>query len=89
MQKKVYPGEYKKEPNYVLQPDGTIHEYVEPFLVSSQIYDLCQWINDNLNEKHAIITASIAYYNKVRIHPFQDGNGRFEVIDRSIKYFNI
>lgn len=76
VQKKIYPGEYKKEPNYVLQPDGSIHEYVEPFQVPSQLYDLCEWINGNLNEKHPIMTASIAHYNKVRIHPFQDGNGR-------------
>ena len=76
VQKKIYPGEYKKEPNYILQPDGTIHAYVEPFLVPSQVYDLCQWINDNSNENHAIITASVAHYNKVRIHPFHDANGR-------------
>lgn len=76
VQKKLHPGQYKKESNHVLQPDGSIHKYVEPFQVSSQIHDLCEWIDSNMNEKHPIITASIAHYNKVRIHPFQDGNGR-------------
>ena len=76
IQKKIHSGEYKKEPNYVLQIDGSIHHYVEPFDVPAQMDDLCQWIDTNLNKQHPIITASIAHYNKVRIHPFQDGNGR-------------
>lgn len=76
LQKKLYPGQYKKESNHILQPDGSIHKYVEPFQVPSQVHDLCEWINSNINEKTPIITASIAHYNKVRIHPFQDGNGR-------------
>jgi Fic family protein len=29
-----------------------------------------------MNKQHPIITASVAHYNHVRIHPFQDGNGR-------------
>ena len=76
IQKKMYAGEYKKEPNYVLQMDGTIHTYVEPFDVSPQMEDLCKWIDAKLNKQHPIITASVAHYNHVRIHPFQDGNGR-------------
>lgn len=72
--KALAPGEYKKEPNYVVQPDGTIHQYVEPFLVEQEINDMCQWIAES--KYHPVITASIAHYNMVRIHPFQDGNGR-------------
>lgn len=74
VQKKLYSGQYKSDPNYVLQPDGTIHEYVEPHLVAGQLSDLCQWINHS--QLHPVATASIAHYNMVRIHPFQDGNGR-------------
>lgn len=73
-QKRVKAGEYKTDPNYVIQPDGTIHEYVEPYLVDRQLTDLCEWINGNPH--HAVITAAVAHYNMVRIHPFQDGNGR-------------
>jgi Fic family protein len=76
VQKKVKPGHYKTEPNYVLQPDGTIHNYVEPTEVLHQMEELCSWIKAKENVLHPIIVASIAHYNKVRIHPFQDGNGR-------------
>ena len=37
---------------------------------------LCSWINDSYDEVHPILLASIAHYNMVRIHPFDDGNGR-------------
>lgn len=76
VQRRIYPGEYKKDPNYVIQPDGTMHEYVEPHLVSPQIDGLCQWISKSSDNYHPVITAAIAHYNFVRIHPFQDGNGR-------------
>jgi Fic family protein len=73
-QKKLKSGEYKTDPNYVVQPDGSIHEYVEPHLVEEQLTHLCEWAN-NSND-HPIVIAAIAHYNMVRIHPFQDGNGR-------------
>ncbi len=37
---------------------------------------LVEYINKNIKIEHPIITASIAHYNMVRIHPFEDGNGR-------------
>ena len=37
---------------------------------------LCGWINENIINRHPLIVASIAHYNMVRIHPFDDGNGR-------------
>jgi len=74
--KPATPGQYKKMPNHVLQADGTIHRYVEPSLVDEQIVQMCDWINNNLSRQHPIITAAVAHYNQVRIHPFDDGNGR-------------
>jgi Fic family protein len=67
---------YKRLPNHVLQADGTIHHYTEPRQVPDEMEKLCQWINDNLAKQHPFITSAIAHYNLVRIHPFDDGNGR-------------
>ncbi len=74
--KPATPGQYKKLPNTVLTADGLIHEYVHPLQVSSEIQYLCDWINQNINKINPVIVGAIAHYNFVRIHPFDDGNGR-------------
>lgn len=70
------PGKYKTLPNTVLKPDGTIYEYVSPTHVPDEMGYLCQWIDTHLNQLHPVITSAVAHYNFVRIHPFDDGNGR-------------
>lgn len=74
--KKATPGEYKLLPNHVLQNDGTIHEYVLPIQVAPEMENLCNWIKENGNDTHPVIVGSIAHFNMVRIHPFDEGNGR-------------
>ena len=76
IQKKARPGEYKKQPNHVLLPNGDIHQYVEPEQVQPQMQELVEWIAENENRLHPILVASIVHYNLVRIHAFDDGNGR-------------
>lgn len=76
VQKPATPGQYKSQPNHVLQQDGSIHHYVEPLQVPQEMQQLCDWVNDNTNQLQAVIVAGIAHYNMVRIHPFDDGNGR-------------
>ena len=76
VKKPATPGEYKKLPNHVLQADGTIHYYVEPVHVPAEMEALFQWIQESLDDKHPIIVSAVAHYNLVRIHPFDDGNGR-------------
>jgi len=76
IKKPATPGQYKSLPNHVLQADGTIHYYTEPLQVADEIEELCQWIQAHLNSQHPLITGAIAHYNLVRIHPFDDGNGR-------------
>ena len=76
VKKPATPGQYKRLPNHVLQADGTIHHYTEPLQVPDEMEQLCQWINEHLAAQHPLITGAIAHYNLVRIHPFDDGNGR-------------
>ncbi|QTR54550.1 Fic family protein [Thiothrix unzii] len=76
VQKPATPGQYKSQPNHVLQQDGSIHHYIEPLQVPLEMQQLCDWVNSNLNQLHAVTVAGIAHYNMVRIHPFDDGNGR-------------
>ncbi|CAA6815358.1 MAG: Unknown protein [uncultured Sulfurovum sp.] len=74
--KKATAGEYKKQPNHVLLPTGKIHQYVEPIHVQAQMQMLVEWIEKSREALHPIFVASIVHYNLVRIHAFDDGNGR-------------
>ena len=76
VRKPATPGEFKKHPNHVLQRNGTIHYYVDPIYVRDEIDRLCEWIEENIHKMHPVICAAVAHYNLVRIHPFDDGNGR-------------
>lgn len=76
VQKPAHPGLYKSAPNHVQKADGTIHHYVEPLHVQSEMEQLCGWINGSLERLHPILISAVAHYNMVRIHPFDDGNGR-------------
>ncbi len=76
IRKPANPGKYKVLPNHVLQTDGTIHFYTDPIHVADEMETLCRWINENIESRHPLVVASIAHYNMVRIHPFDDGNGR-------------
>ena len=76
VKKKAHPGEYKKQPNHVVQPDGAIHWYVAPLQVPEQMEALAHWLAEQTDKQHPVITASLLHYNLVSIHAFDDGNGR-------------
>lgn len=75
-QKPATPGQYKMLPNHVQRLDGSIHFYVEPIHVKSEMETLVRWVNDSIQAVHPIHVAAVAHYNLVRVHPFDDGNGR-------------
>jgi len=76
-------GRYKNLPNKVVAnyPDGTqkvIFNTTEPHLVESEMIELIEWTNKQLNlkELHPLIIIGLFVYEFLSIHPFQDGNGR-------------
>lgn len=75
--KALNAGEYKKLPNHVVKQDKTVHQYVPPEQVSVQMGELVEYVNQAKVQKiHPILASAVVHYNMVRIHPFDDGNGR-------------
>ena len=70
-------GAYKTQPNNVRTSTGEIYHYTSPEQVKPAMSDLIDWYRRTENEdEHPIIIAATFHYRFVRIHPFDDGNGR-------------
>jgi hypothetical protein len=76
-QEPLIKGEYKSNPNNVLQADGVIHEYAPVMSVGPEMQVLFREIeSDAFQRANAILQAAYAHHSLASIHPFQDGNGR-------------
>ncbi len=70
-------GDYKTVANNVVTSTGETYYYTPPEQVKSAMSDLIDWYRANEREgEHPIILAATFHYRFVRIHPFDDGNGR-------------
>ena len=70
-------GQYKTLPNNVKTSTGEIHYYTSPEQVGSEMSDLIDWYRDQERRgEHPVVVAATFHYRFVRIHPFDDGNGR-------------
>jgi Fic family protein len=74
--KRVEPGRYKQLPNHVRTKDGSIFYFATPEETPAKMKDLMDWFRKNDSKEHPLITAAAYHYQFVRIHPFDDGNGR-------------
>ncbi len=74
----IKPGRYKSIPNHVKTKSGAMFYFATPEDTPAQMTDLMTWYNKELdeNKSHPVIIASLFHYKFVRIHPFDDGNGR-------------
>lgn len=74
----VHAGQYKTRPNSVITPTGERFEYASPEETPALMTDLLQWYNHAEAERTMtpIELASLFHYRYIRIHPFEDGNGR-------------
>lgn len=71
-------GDYKEQANSVRLQNGEVFNYTSPEETPIQMGELIQWYrNEEIkNELHATELAALFHYKFVRIHPFDDGNGR-------------
>ena len=70
-------GEYKTVPNNVRTSTGETYFFTPPEQVKHAMSDLIDWYRAKEREnEHSIIIAATFHYRFVRIHPFDDGNGR-------------
>lgn len=74
----IHAGQYKTRPNSVISRYGDRFEYASPEETPALMSDLVDWYNEA--EKSAKYTpaelAALFHYRYIRIHPFEDGNGR-------------
>ena len=70
-------GDYKTKPNNVETSTGEMYYFTPPEQVKQAMTDLLEWYRSKEREgEHPIIIAATFHYRFVRIHPFDDGNGR-------------
>ncbi|MDR1368570.1 MAG: Fic family protein [Dysgonamonadaceae bacterium] len=75
---KIHTGVYKTRPNSVITPSGELFEYTSPEETPSMMADLISWYRDveQKGELSVVTLAASFHFRYIRIHPFEDGNGR-------------
>ena len=77
VRRRISLGDYKSTPNNVVTSTGEIYYFTPPEQVKPAMSDLLAWYRTKEREgEHPIIIAATFQYRFVRIHPFDDGNGR-------------
>ena len=74
----VHAGTYKTRPNSVITRYGDRFEYASPEETPGLMTDLVDWYNAAEREGRLspVELAALFHYRYIRIHPFEDGNGR-------------
>lgn len=74
----IHAGQYKTRPNSVITRYGDRFEYASPEETPALMHDLVDWYNEEerKGELSPVELAALFHYRYIRIHPFEDGNGR-------------
>jgi Fic family protein len=74
----IHAGQYKTRPNSVITRYGDRFEYASPEETPALMSDLVDWYNraEQAGELSPVELAALFHYRYIRIHPFEDGNGR-------------
>lgn len=79
-----HKGEYKKNENNVVMTDergnvvGVVFETTRAYLTPKEMQELVEWTLQSFKDKkyHSLLIISNFIIEFLKIHPFQDGNGR-------------
>jgi Fic family protein len=71
----LHHGDWKRWPNHVRRPDGSLLEYAPPEQVEHQVERLVE-IHRAMKATHPVVRAAWLHHRFICIHPFEDGNGR-------------
>ncbi|PPL02277.1 Fic family protein [Parapedobacter indicus] len=76
--RRIAVGQYKTAPNHVKTKTGEIFRFATPEETPAKMHDLIQWYRKKNEELdvNPILLAAEFHYRFIRIHPFDDGNGR-------------
>lgn len=76
--RRIEVGKYKTQPNHVLTKTGEIFYFASPEETPALMHDLLNWYREKITNKETnpILLAAEFHYKFIRIHPFDDGNGR-------------
>ena len=74
----IHAGQYKTRPNSVITRYGDRFDYASPEETPALMADLVDWYNktEQLGKMSPAELAILFHYRYIRIHPFEDGNGR-------------
>lgn len=74
----IHAGQYKTRTNSVITVTGEKFEYATSDETPALMTDLVEWYNHEAakGELSPVELASLFHYRYIRIHPFEDGNGR-------------
>lgn len=74
----IHAGQYKTRPNSVITRYGDRFDYATPEETPTLMTDLVEWYNEaeQSGKYTPVELAAIFHYRYIRIHPFEDGNGR-------------
>ncbi|MBX9808345.1 MAG: Fic family protein [Flavobacteriaceae bacterium] len=76
--RKISAGKYKTTTNHVETVTGEIFYFATPEETPAKMHDLLNWYSEKTKEENInpILVAAEFHYRFIRIHPFDDGNGR-------------
>jgi Fic family protein len=76
--RRIEVGKYKSVPNHVKTKTGEIFRFATPEETPLLMGELIEWYRQKKEEQdiNPIILAGEFHYKFIRIHPFDDGNGR-------------
>ena len=74
----IHAGQYKTRPNSVITRYGDRFDYATPEETPGLMADLVDWYNaaEQEGKYTPVELAALFHYRYIRIHPFEDGNGR-------------